>query len=79
MARQVVFVSAVRTAIGSFGKSLRDVPATRLGTIVIEAAVNRANVDLSHVGHVVFGANRVTFISRVSQPSMRGYLTPFLA
>lgn len=39
MSNQVVFVSAARTAIGSFGKSLKDVPATHLGAIAVEGAV----------------------------------------
>ncbi len=55
MANQVVFVSAARTAIGSFGRSLKDVPATRLATTVLEAAVARAGIEPARVGHVVFG------------------------
>ena len=42
--RDVVIVSAVRTAIGSFGGSLKDVPAADLGALVIKEAVNRAGV-----------------------------------
>ena len=42
--REVVIVSAVRTAIGTFGGSLKDVPAVELGAIVIKEAVKRAGV-----------------------------------
>lgn len=55
MSNQVVFVSAVRTAIGTFGRSLKDVPATQLAKTVLEAAVARARIEPSRVGHVVFG------------------------
>ena len=37
--RDVVIVSAVRTAIGAYGKTLKDVPAVELGAIVIKEAV----------------------------------------
>ena len=39
--REVVIASAVRTAIGTFGGSLKDVTAADLGAIVIKEAVNR--------------------------------------
>ena len=42
--KEVVIVSAVRTAIGSFGGSLKDIPAADLGAIVIKEAVNRAGI-----------------------------------
>lgn len=53
--REVVVVSGTRTAIGSFGGGLRDVPPTRLGAIVVREAVRRAGVDPTKIGHVVFG------------------------
>jgi acetyl-CoA C-acetyltransferase len=53
--REVVVVSAVRTAIGTFGGSLKDVPPTELGAIVVAEALKRAQVKGSEVGHVVFG------------------------
>lgn len=55
MARQVVVVSAVRTAIGTFGGSLKDVPPTELGSLVVRESLARAQVAGSDVGHVVFG------------------------
>ena len=53
--REVVIVSAVRTAIGSFGGSLKDVPAAELGSIVIKEAVNRAKIKPELVEEVVMG------------------------
>lgn len=53
--RDVVVVSAVRTAIGTFGGSLKDVPPTELGTSVVREALSRAQVNGADVGHVVFG------------------------
>jgi len=51
----VVISSAARTAIGSYGKSLKDVPPTELGTIAAKAAIERAAIDPGDVQHVVFG------------------------
>ena len=53
--REVVIVSAVRTAIGSFGGSLKDIPAAELGSIVIKEAVNRAGIKPELVEEVVMG------------------------
>ena len=55
MTREVVVVSAVRTAIGTFGGSLKDVPPTVLGATVVRESLTRANVAGQDVGHVVFG------------------------
>ena len=55
MSREVVVVSAVRTAIGTFGGSLKDVPPTELGALVVKESLARANVEGKDVGHVVFG------------------------
>ena len=51
----IVISSAARTAVGSYGKSLKAVPPTRLGTIAATAAMERAQIDPSEVDHVVFG------------------------
>ena len=51
----VVISSAVRTAIGSYGKSLKDVPPTELGAIAAREALARAQVEPGQVDHVVFG------------------------
>lgn len=53
--REVVVVSAVRTAIGAFGGSLRDVPLSTLATTVVREALLRANVEPALIGHVVMG------------------------
>jgi acetyl-CoA C-acetyltransferase len=53
--REVVVVSGVRTAIGTFGGSLKDLPPTKLGATVVAEALKRAKVDGAEVGHVVFG------------------------
>lgn len=55
MSREVVVVSAVRTAIGTFGGSLKDIPPTQLGALVVKEVLARANTQASDVGHVVFG------------------------
>ncbi len=53
--REVYIVSAVRTPIGSFGGSLKDMPATKLGSIAIRAAVERAAIKSSDVDEVYMG------------------------
>jgi acetyl-CoA C-acetyltransferase len=53
--REVVVVSAARTAIGTFGGSLKDVPPTQLGATVVAEAMKRGQVAGAEVGHVVFG------------------------
>lgn len=52
---EAVIVSAVRTAIGKFMGSLKDMSAARLGEIVIRSAVERAGVDPASVDEVVMG------------------------
>jgi acetyl-CoA C-acetyltransferase len=54
--REVVVVSGVRTGIGDYGGSLKEMPATRLGAVAIREAVARAKVDPASVGHVVMGS-----------------------
>ena len=53
--REVVIASAARTALGSFGGSLKDVPATELGAIVIKEAIKRAGIKGEQVEEVVMG------------------------
>ena len=55
MTREVVVVSAVRTAIGTFGGSLKDIPPTDLAAQVVRESLKRADVSGDDVGHVVFG------------------------
>jgi acetyl-CoA C-acetyltransferase len=54
--RDVVVVSGARTAIGGYGGSLKDLPATRLGAVAIREAVARAGIDPASIGHVVMGS-----------------------
>ncbi|NDF45902.1 MAG: acetyl-CoA C-acyltransferase, partial [Betaproteobacteria bacterium] len=53
--REVVVVSGARTAIGTYGGSLKDTPPTELAATVVREALSRAGVDGKDVGHVVFG------------------------
>jgi acetyl-CoA C-acetyltransferase len=52
---EVVIASAARTAVGSFGRSLRDIAPTELGATVARAAVARAGIEPDQVEQVVFG------------------------
>ena len=55
MSREVVVASAVRTAIGTLGGSLKDIPPTELAALVVRESLSRARTDGQEVGHVVFG------------------------
>lgn len=52
---EVVIASAARTAVGGYGKSLKDVPPNELGAIASRAALERAGLQPEQVEHVVFG------------------------
>ncbi len=56
MAEDVVILSGVRTAVGTFGGAFRDTPPTKLGASVVREALKRADVAPEAVGHVVFGS-----------------------
>jgi acetyl-CoA C-acetyltransferase len=53
--REVVIVSAARTAVGTFGGALRDISAVELGKIAIEEALKRAKVKPEQVEEVILG------------------------
>ena len=53
--RQIYVVGAARTAIGSFGGSLKDQPLSEIATTAVSAALSRSGVDPAAVGHVVIG------------------------
>ncbi len=53
--REIFVVGAVRTAIGSFGGALKDVPLGSLATSVVRAVLERSGVAPDQVGHVVMG------------------------
>jgi acetyl-CoA C-acetyltransferase len=52
---QAVIVSAVRTAVGSFGKSLNSVPAVELGVTALQEALRRVNLEPGQVDEVILG------------------------
>ena len=69
--REVVFVSAVRTAIGDYGGTLKDFTPCDLGTRVVKEAIARGKVDVAQIGHLVFGnvihtEARDMYVSRVA-------------
>lgn len=71
MQREVVVVSAVRTAIGTFGGSLKDCPPTQLGALMVKESLARTHTEGKDVGHVVFGhvvntEPRDMYLSRVA-------------
>ena len=53
--KDLYVVNCCRTAVGSFGGSLKDVPATDLGAAVVKEVLNRANVKPEQVDEVMFG------------------------
>ena len=55
MSKEVVIVSAARTAIGSFLGGLSSIPAPQLGAVAIKAALERAKLDPSKVEQVIMG------------------------
>ena len=70
-ARDVVVLSGVRTAVGKYGGSLKDMPPADLGAAVVREAVSRSGVDPAEVGHTVFGnvihtETRDMYLSRVA-------------
>lgn len=54
--KEVYIVSAVRTPMGSWGGSLKDISATKLGAIAIKGALARAGVDAKEVNEVLMGS-----------------------
>jgi acetyl-CoA C-acetyltransferase len=53
--KEVYVISAVRTPIGSFGGSLKDISATKLGAIAIQGAVEKAGINPSEIQDVLMG------------------------
>ena len=53
--KEIYVVNCCRTAIGSFGGSLKDTPAAELGAVVMKEALNRAGVKPEQVDEVMFG------------------------
>ncbi|PKO61238.1 MAG: acetyl-CoA C-acyltransferase [Betaproteobacteria bacterium HGW-Betaproteobacteria-18] len=55
MTREVVIVSGARSAIGTYGGSLKDIAPTELAGQIVREVLARAEVKGDEVGHVVFG------------------------
>ena len=53
--REVAVVSAVRTPIGAFGKSLKSVSAVDIGVVAVKEAIKRAKIDPSEIDEVIVG------------------------
>lgn len=53
--KEVYVVNCCRTAVGSFGGSLKDTPATDLGAVVVKEVLNRAGVKPEQVDELMFG------------------------
>src|SRR5260370_33356487 len=53
--QEAVIVSAVRTAIGTYGGGLAEVPAAQLGAMCIRAALERADLKPNQVNEVIMG------------------------
>ena len=73
--REVVVVSAVRTAIGKFGGALKDIPPSELAAKVVCQSLQRSTLNPEMIGHVVFGnvihtEPRDMYLSRAA--SLRG-------
>lgn len=57
---EVVIVSAVRTPIGTFGGSLKNISSGHLAALVIEEAINRASIQPDQIDEVIMGEVRQT-------------------
>ena len=54
--KEVVIVSAVRTAVGTFGGSLKNIRPDKLGSVCIKEAMERVNLKVTEVDEVLFGS-----------------------
>jgi len=68
---EIYVVSAVRSAIGGFGGSLKDLPLADLATTITRAAIERSGVAAEQIGHMVMGTviptePRDAYLSRVA-------------
>ncbi|MEJ2716658.1 MAG: acetyl-CoA C-acetyltransferase [Deltaproteobacteria bacterium] len=53
--KEVVIIHAVRTPVGSFGRSLTGVSAVKLGTIAVKELIKRTGIDPKEVDELIFG------------------------
>jgi acetyl-CoA C-acetyltransferase len=71
MTQEVFVLSAMRTAIGTFGGSLKEVPLTDLATTAVKAALEKSGVEAARIGHLAMGnviptEARDAYLSRVA-------------
>ncbi|NCV26456.1 MAG: acetyl-CoA C-acyltransferase, partial [Betaproteobacteria bacterium] len=71
MTREVVVIDGARTAVGTFGGSLKDFAPTKLASDIVREVVSRAGVDPAEVSHLAFGhvvntEPRDMYLSRVA-------------
>ncbi len=55
MSKSVVITSAVRTAVGSLGKALKNIPSEELGSVVIKEVIKRSNIKSSDIDETIMG------------------------
>ena len=55
MSKSVVITSATRTAVGSLGKSLKNIPSEELGSVVIKEVIKRSNIKSSDIDETIMG------------------------
>jgi len=55
MKTEIVILSGVRTAFGTFGGTLKEMTATDLGVVASQGALERAQVSANEIDHVIFG------------------------
>ena len=53
--KDIFITSAVRTAVGSLGKTLKNISAEILGSKVITEAINKSNVKINEIDEVILG------------------------
>ena len=55
MSKSVVITSATRTAVGSLGKALKNIPSEELGSVVIKEVIKRSNIKSSDIDETIMG------------------------
>lgn len=67
--KEIYVVNCCRTAVGSFGGSLKDTPAPELGAVVVKEALSRAGVEPEQVDELMFAAS--SLLPRARTPPAR--------
>ena len=55
MSKSVVITSATRTAVGSLGKALKNIPSEELGSVVIKEVIKKSNIKSSDIDETIMG------------------------